>query len=416
MKILGGLPQEIARTVVIKQQGLSGISPKDLDDFKVKDLIQARLMDYQPEMTRYPAVTIGVGMGGASAHLALAMGGPYLPEAFVLSLKGGSIDGNVQIYLMRSLELARRITLENPEIVSIQHYDPVHDGWLTRRLNHLRLKLTDLPLEYEEFIRERLTPGGEVCYLEGGARWLRYRVGPRNVFQVGGWGSISPEEFLEGSERIHRMARHEGMKHLDWRLDDYPLERGPESEWGSEQGLGHALEAFCQKEGFQFTRIHFGNPHHFSKLAFMATQRQLEKQGCPAGGILIETFTQFDATAVLKAGLLPVWLVFNTKDSLEYLKQMEPHFPKNSPVFFSPLSTFSITPDLVSFDDWAQVMGEHEWINIGARKSHYPADTRALVEWNLPLRKWCECHPNPIEGRLSAVELAELADVIRAES
>jgi hypothetical protein len=298
--------------------------------------------------------------------------------------------------------------------MTIQHYDPLHDGWLTRRVNHLRIKLLDLPEEYADFIRHRVEPGGEVIYLDGGASWLRYRVGEKSVFQVGGWGDISAEEFLDGSQRVAHFSRLARLTDLDWKLPGFPLERGPESEWGSEPGLGEALEVFCAAEGYQFTRLHFLDPIGFSQLAFIAIQRLIERSGQEPSGVLVEMFSQFDATAVMRSGLLPLWLIFNTQDSLKFLSQMIPSFPKDKPIFFSPLSTFSITPDLVPWKEWAKAFSGSNCINIGARASHYPSDARALVEWSQPLRKWCAEHPQPIQGRLRGAELAALArEIIR---
>ncbi len=257
-------------------------------------------------------------------------------------------------------------------------------------------------------------PGGTVVYLEGGAHWLRYRLGPRSVFQVGGWGDIPPGEFLQGSQRIRSYAAHAGLKHTDWRLDElrWPLETGPESEWGSEPGLGEALETFCHAEGFRFLRLNLPQPDDFSRLAFSAASRLLEKEGRQPAGVLVETFSQFDAHAARQAGLLPLWLIFNTHDSARYLKEMSAHFPPDLPVFFSPLSTFSMTPDLATWDEWRDAIGR-DFINIGSRRSHYPSDARALVKWAAPLRSWVTRHAHPITARLEPVELGELWDNLR---
>jgi hypothetical protein len=119
-------------------------------------------------------------------------------------------------------------------------------------------------------------------------------------------------------------------------------------------------------------------------------------------------FSQFDANAARQAGLLPLWLIFNTDDSLEYLKEMRAQFPAGKPVFFSPLSTFSLTPDLVPFEAWNAALADFKWVNIGARQSHYPADARALVKWVEPLRKWVAANRNPVTARLEAEELQKL--------
>jgi hypothetical protein len=277
----------------------------------------------------------------------------------------------------------------------------------------LRFKLLDLPPGYVEFIKSRLEPGGTIVYFEGGASWLRYRVGPSSVFQVGGWGRISAEEFLDGSDRLVRYARRAGLKFTDWTLKDYPLEKGPESEWGSEPGMAEALEKFCRVEGYRFLRIPLPNPNNFSQLAFSAAKKLLEKEGRQPAGTLVEMFSQFDANASFQSGLLPLWLIFNTQDCLEYLELMSKHFPAGAPVFFSPLATFSLTPDLVPFQQWQAALSHFHMVNIGARASHYPSDARALVKWADPLRKWVQENRQPLHPNLSPDEISNLAEIVR---
>jgi hypothetical protein len=406
---LGVLPQGVARFAISHFEAISGLPPNVLDGFSIDELVRARLTDYAQLKGTFPVITAGAALSGATTYLSLALGGPFLPQTFVITLKHGSRTGNVDEYLHRSLEPALRIANENPGLMTIQHYDPVHDGWMTRFVNHLRFKLIDLPPAYIEFIKSKLEPGGAVVYLEGGASWLRYRLGPRSVFQVGGWGGISAEEFLESSDRLRVSARRAGLKFTDWKLKDYPLEKGPESEWGSEPGLAEALEAFCKSEGYRFVRIPLPHPNDFSRLAFAAAQKLLKKEGREPAGTLIEMFSQFDATAAMQSGLLPLWLIFNTHDSLDYLKEMRTQFPAGKPVFFSPLATFSLPPDRTPFDEWAAALANFDWINIGTRRSHYPADARALIKWFEPLRKWVKSNQQPVQGLLTAEELRKLA-------
>jgi hypothetical protein len=91
---------------------------------------------------------------------------------------------------------------------------------------------------------------------------------------------------------------------------------------------------------------------------------------------------------------------------------MRAQFPAGKPVFFSPLATFSLTPDLVPWKDWEAALEKIEWINIGTRPSHYPGDARALVKWFEPLRKWVEENRQPVTGLLEAEELQELRQKI----
>jgi hypothetical protein len=406
---LGAFPQGLARFVVSRFQMASGLPPECLENFVLDDLIRDRMEDYSGFTKRFPAITIGAALGGATTYIALGLGGFFLPQTFVISLKHGSYDGDAEEYLNRSLDAAKRIAAKDNRLMTIQHYDPIHDGWLTRFVNHLRFKLIDLPEQYIEFIRKHLEPGGSIVYLEGGATWLRYRVGERSVFQVGGWGDISPEEFLEASPRISEYSRRAGLKYSNWRLTQYPLERGPESEWGSEPGLEGALEKFCNTNGYKFVRIPLSHPNDFSKLAFSAALKLLDKEGRSPSGVSVECFSQFDSTAARLGGLLPLWLIFNTKDSSRYLKEMAQRFPSDMPLFFSALSTFSLTPDLATWEDWMDALGRADVISTGSRQSHYPADARALVKWQIPLRQWVEKNRHPITATLNTEELVQLA-------
>lgn len=409
LEILGYLPQTLSQWLIPRVQRGSALDPRGVEDLKIGQLIRARLNDYQGIGQLLPAAVLGVGMGGATAHLSLALRAAFLPQAFVMTLKGGSVDGDVRRYFERSKDLARHITEVNPGVMSIQHYDPVHDGWLVRRVNHLRLKLTRMPDEYKQFILNRVKPGGDVVYLEGGAKWLRYQVGDQNVFQVGGWGDISAGEFLEGSERIRRYCRNEGLVKTDWRLEGYPLEEGPESEWGSEPGLAEEIEAFCYQNGYHFVKIHFDDPSDFSLLAYHSIGEQFRQNGINSKGTIIETFSQYDPAAVMRYGLKPLWLIFNTRDSVRFLSKASAVFDSDKPVFLSALSTFSQTPDMAEWQDWQDSLKPYEVISVGARASHTPADTLALIRWQDWLRKQAGSDVIKPMNPLHADDLARIA-------
>lgn len=416
LKQVGYLPQKVALWLIPRVQNPLALPPEQAASLQLNQLLSTRLEDYREAPAKVPSLTMGIGMGGTTAHLTMMMGGLFLPQAFVMTIQGGSVDGNVHTYVNRSRELALSLAKRIPEVMTIQHYDPIHDGWLTRSVNHLRLKLVQLPEVYKTFIRNRLEPGGEVCYLEGGAQWLRYRLGERSVFQVGGWGDISAEEFLQGSQRIMNYCRRERLRHTDWRLADVPLEEGPESEWGSEPGLCQELEAFCRENGYRFKKIHFDDPNDFSRLAFNAAAYRLQKAGIEPQATLVEMFSQFSATAVETSPILPIWLIFPTHDSLSFLKEMLNHAPADKTLFFSGLSTFSITPDLVASEEWRQAMEKFQVVSIGTRWTHNPADTHALIDWQKPLREWCAERPMQKLPRLDLEEISRLAERINPHS
>ncbi len=87
LTVLGSLPQRVARDVISRFKSISGLPPSVLNNFSIDDLIRQRLGDYENLPGTFPAVTIGAALGGATAYLSLAIGGPFLPQAFVTTLK-----------------------------------------------------------------------------------------------------------------------------------------------------------------------------------------------------------------------------------------------------------------------------------------------------------------------------------------
>ncbi len=412
LRLVGILPQAAAAYLIPRLNPSKALMSNRIQNLKTSDLVNGRLQDYSEIHSKFPAVTVGVGMGGTTAHLATMLNSPFLPQAFVLTLENGAMHGDVNQYFALTDHLAKSITDNNPDLMSIQHYDPVHDGWLVKRVNHLRLKLIDLPEEYKKFIKEKVVPGGDVLFLDGQAKWKRFRSGKNNVFQVGGWGDISADEFLYGSERLKKFSKKEKLDYFHWFLDNYPLEEGPESEWGCESGLAEAVNEFCKKEGFNFVKISFEDPNDFSRLAFRAKKNFLYEKGIVPTGVVVETFSQYDTGLVDKTALLPVWLIFNTFDSLRFLVEMVSEFPEGKPVFFSGLATFSYTPDLVPWQAWEKALADFVTINIGARKSHFPADALALLDWKKPLERWIGQNPDELHFMTSAERLKESAQMI----
>jgi hypothetical protein len=401
LALLNRLPVSIARAVVRLQFRWTALSPLEAEELQVEQLVAARLADYDGVDGKFDTILVGSAMGGATAHLAAVLGAPFLPQPFILGLRGGSPEDEVPPHLALTSRVAERILDRNPEVMAIGHFDPIHD---------LRLKLIDLPRGYREFLQNKLNPGGTIVYLDCGARWLHYKLGARQVYQIGGWGGISPEEFIEGSERIDRALEESGSKHRGgWKIPDQEPVEGPESEWGSEPGLDQALEAFAGQQGYGFERISFDDPQGFSRLAFLAHEELYRRQGREAEGVVVETFTQYDPQLVLSSGLLPLWLIFNTTDSREFLETQRQFFPRGKPVYFSGLVTLSRTPDMVPWEGWAQALDGFSWTSIGARPSRYPEDLISLWRWSERLRDLAP----PLEAVMpSTLPLSALLDLI----
>ncbi|MGD8731677.1 MAG: hypothetical protein PVH92_07355 [Anaerolineales bacterium] len=407
LQLLNHLPLVLARQAVRHRFKASAFDPEDAKNVSTDDLVKARIKDYtEIKGKQFPLVILGAALGGASAHLAAVLGSPFLPQPFILGLRGGSPDDELNAHLELTSRVARAVLDRNPDLMGIAHFDPIHDGWLTRVVSHLRFKLIDLHDAYKRFIREILQPGGMLLYLDSQARWLQYELGERHRYQVGGWGGIPPREFLEGSERIDAALERAGSSHRGgWSIPYKTPKEMPESEWGSEPGLIAALQAFALEEGFRFERIVGLDPHAFSVLAYAAHEKLYNLQGREPQGVVIETFTQYDPALILRGGLLPLWLIFNTTDSLAFLKSRLHDFGRELPVYFSGLVTLSRTPDMVPWEQWAQALSGFEMRSIGARAQRYPEDLVSLWQWSERLQaqlaadQWCDS-PGVLDGNI----------------
>lgn len=408
LKIIGCFPQKLALRLVPAVQKAIGLNPGLIRHLRIEDLIAERISDYRELSGKKSSIVLGLPIGGAAGHLAVALDAPFLPHSFVLTIKGGAIDGSVQRYFEAGYDLARTISRNNQRVTTIQHFDPVHDGWLTRHVNHIRLRLRYLPQQYKTFIKEHVQDGGDVFVLMGKAEWPQFQVGPDNLFQIGGWGDLPAEEFLKGSPRLQDYCEKNGLKHSHWFLEGYPLIDGYESEWGSQPEFLEDTREWCRKEGYHCRIVSFDHPQHFSRLAFHACRSLFKKNGINPRGVLVEIFSQYDLTAVLEGGLLPLWLIFNTADSLAFLKSMLPEFPQGLPVYLSSLSTFSITPDLVPYSSWEAALCDFKVVNIGARESHYPADTLALCNWQKKLYEEMKTSEKILNSPLIWEDISEL--------
>ncbi len=409
LSLLAALPAALRGRVIAGQIRRSAIDPALAGRVDASALAAARLADYARTPGPFEAILIGPPLGGAAAHLGAVLAAPFLPQGFILSFAGGSEDDSVAAHVRRARGLAITIRDNNPGVLVLSHFDPVHDGWLTRQVTHVRLKLLGLPEAYRRFLRGRLRPGGSILYLDCLAQWEQYELEQRYRVQIGGWGDISAEEFRQGSPRLDAYLAAKRSTHRGgWALEDRVPSWLPESEWGSEPGLDTALEGFAKTEGYHFSRLRFTEPTDVSRLAFEAHRRRYQRSGIEPLGTVVEMFTQYDPSAALAGGLLPIWLVFNDTGSLEFLRAMKVHFPPDKPVFFSPLATFSRPPDMARWGEWMGVLGDVELNLIGARASHYPEDPAALWSWPSSLHSWAREH-RVSSTPLAAQDLIQLA-------
>ena len=351
----------------------------------------------------FDAILIGAPNGGV-AHLAAALGAPFLSQHFLISFRDPTEPDDIGTYFEHGTALARRILRREPMVSVVNHYDPLHDRFLVRWVNHIRLKLLDLPEAYRTFIRQRLRPGGALVFIDCRYPWLQYRVGPRHTFQVGGLGGVSDREFLEGRPEIEALRGAPG----GWSLPDLPLEQQVESEWGAAPPLREIVETFARANGYRFLALEGDHPEWYARLALDAHRRLSEREGREPQGVLVEMFTQSNPVAPLRSRLLPLWLPFNCADSLRFLRRMREHLPPDRPVLLTPISNFVLTFDTAGWSAYQDALAGMEVRVLGVRRRLFPSDPAGMWRPASALARWCREHPDPVMVRLSVEDLGRL--------
>ncbi|MBC7263953.1 MAG: hypothetical protein H5T64_06270 [Chloroflexi bacterium] len=385
----------------------SGINPRFAHAVRTENLAQYAVSLYHDCKGPYSAVILGAPNGGV-AHLATALGVPFLSEHFLTSYRDPAHPDDIATYKAHGDALAQPILANNPDLAVVNHYDPLHDRFLVKYVNHIRMKLLALPQAYRDFIRIRLQPGGTIIFIDCRYLWRQYRVAERHTFQVGGLGGVSDEQFMTGTPEIEAMQRAEGSPFVGgWRLD-LPLSVEPESEWGTLPEFRAACEAFARQNGYQFLALEGNTPEAFSVLAYRAHRKLSEKEGRQPRGVFFDCFTLVNPVASRISRLLPLWLPFNCRDSLDFLRRMLPEIPTEMPVLFAPLPNFAPAFDTVPMAEWQTTLSNHKvnWLGINPRL--YPTDILGLLRFRREIESWCQAHPDPVRAHLTVEELTQL--------
>ncbi len=359
----------------------------------------------------YPAILIGAPNGGA-AYLAALLQIPFLPSHFLLSFSDHSDPDDIETYAKQGSALLEPIVELDPDLLAVNHYDPLHDRFLVEHNNHIRLKLLDIPQAYRDFIQSHLAPDGVVLFVDSRYSWKQYQLGERHFFQVGGLGGYTDKDYLRGNSDIDAWLEKQKSSHRGgWTLqDDYALISQPESEWGVPQAFREATHRFCENENYHFYAINGAHPEDFSALAYTAYLWEARKNGRTPKGVLIECFSLLNPTAALRSDLLPLWLPFNCDDSLEYLARMVSVLPDNIPILLALVPGFTVTPDMPGSEAWQEIAsrsGPVTW--IGASPKRYPQDPSALFDYLPDLKSWVQANPGaPPKPLLTPDDLQEM--------
>lgn len=333
-----------------------GEPPHALDSFDPEELPSWCTAQYPDD--EYKAVVIGSPNGGV-AHLASLLHAPFLSSAFGLAIRHRSIDPDdldsyAEIGDRYAADILKRA--EPGSIEVIDHYDPVHDRSLVKYVNFLRVKLLSLPQRYREFIRNNLAKGGKLILVDCTYPWLQLRVGSGSYFQIGGLGTLSPEDYLKKWGR------------------DLPLEMRRESEWGCPPEFAAAVRQFAEEEGIELIEICYPHPADYGLLAYRA---YLACAGVRREEVMFDCFNYQSVLTNLQTGIPALWLAFNTQDSLGLAQGFltGKHFER---IYLSLVPSFARSPDTADLAAWKDLLSVHGELKLlGIDRNTFPSDTLA---------------------------------------
>ncbi|MBN1488110.1 MAG: hypothetical protein JW981_10740 [Anaerolineae bacterium] len=386
------------------------VEPVWAERIMANDLASWAVSLYEDLNWPWNAIIVGSPAGGV-AHLALAMGVPFLSQSFSSNYRCSVPVDDVRAYQAFGERLSGQITSRNSDLAVINHYDPLHDRLAIKHCNRIRYKLLDLPVAYRSFIMNYVRPGGTIFFSNCRYAWPSYFTGERQWFQVGGLGSVNPWAFIQGRPEFAELQAKTGHNH--WGLGDRMAFDLPEAEWGTQPPLRETVKQFADQYGYRFVGLEAGHPRDFSVMAFDVWKRLFEDAGIEPQGVLIETGTQVAPLAARLGRLLPLWLPGSYKDSVTFLRDMTTQFPEDKPVVWLPQPDFAPSFDSATWEQWLEPLAGKAVLPMGARRRSYPQDPAALLSGREEIMQWVSKNLAEIPNTLAPGKLVEEAIAAR---
>lgn len=316
LSVANHLPRRSRQTLYTWSGANEGIAPKKLKKVRT-EAIHRWVTDQYPHRG-YPAVIIG-SANGAAVHLAALLGIPWLPQTFIIPVTRRLSPDAAQADLEWGREPGRTLLEANPDLQLHHMHDPNQDRLLVERLAYFRVKSRRLSAAYKQFLKTVLAPEGTIILLECDLTWPTTQVGDRHVFQFGGIGGLTSQEYFEGSKQIERFLERQGASRSRW---DPPEPDGehPEAEWGFEPALRDDVARFADEQGYQLRRIRFEKPHDLSPFVADLYRKQYADRGISPDRLLVESFALLNPWWALRTGSVPYWMTLNAHSDAQALE------------------------------------------------------------------------------------------------
>lgn len=311
---LRGAPESVRRLAVARAAGRAAVAACRVGAVDVERVARWMVAHYRPRW--YPGAVLG-SPHGAGAHLATALGVPWLPTGFemVAHWPQGAVDDPAGALAYGRAPVAALLAA-NPGVRVRQVHDPVGRGVLAGSTITLVVRWTWLPEAYRRFLGTRLVPGAPVLLLADGRTWPVVAVGAGHTFQVSGPASgLEPGDFRPGTRPLRQLLRSAGADPARWN----PPDAGPgeqSAEQGVEPGFEAGLRGWAGQSGSALHRVSFPQPEVLSAATADVYRRWLRDAGKTGDRCVVECGRLLDPWQVVRAGLVPYWCENATRRSV----------------------------------------------------------------------------------------------------
>ena len=343
---------------------------------------------------------------GAAVHLAAALGIPWLPQTFLTPVRR-HLPADDILARPGVGPRARRAPSppHNPDLCVHQMHDPVHDRQMVQRIGYFRLKHLRLGRLYEAFLRQDLLPGATIFTIECRLGWPVTAVTDRHLFQVGGFGDASPQEYLEGGPRVQDFLHRFDSNRGTWRVPA-PTGQAPEGEWGFREELLDDVLAFANQHGYRVRRILFDGPDDLSPFVADLYRWWYQQRGMDAGRLLVECFALLEPYWTLRTGSIPYWLAFTSNCCARGLEDYVLAATAFDEMYLMLFSSGIEGIGMATIDRWRGILNQARQCSafVGVDEKEFPSDYAAFVRYHTELKRQVRTR-QPLPQPLTLAEL-----------
>lgn len=324
---------------------------------------------------RYQAVMVGAS-NGALVNLCALLDTPWLPQSHFIPVRHVSGDNDdPKGALAFGERFGPDLLAANPELKLHQMHDGSQDRLMAHYMDYFRVKKLTLGKAYEHFLQTHLEPGGTIVVVDCQRKWPTTTVGERHVFQHGGLGGATEDEYLHGGPRVREFLERYDAPVREW---DSPVPDGesPEAEWGYEPALTEDILRFAAHHGFKVKRLVFQEPEDLSPLVANFYRSHYRTRGLKANRLLVGSFVINEPYWALRTGSVPFWMKFNMAPSAEVLERYLDAEPSFDEINLMLINHGVEGIGLPGIERWKQILSRATRSGrfLGVREDLFPRD------------------------------------------